>query len=58
MASPGSATATRAGRSTLSPIRYPGCSTSIAVGMSIDFDIKLYPFELFGGGGDDEAVEE
>jgi len=33
-----------------------GSSTSIAVGMSIDFDIKLYPFELFGGG--DEAVEE
>jgi len=34
-----------------------GSSTSIAVGLSVDFDIKLYPFELFGGGGD-EAVEE
>ncbi|MDP3856162.1 MAG: hypothetical protein Q8Q73_00220 [Stagnimonas sp.] len=35
----------------------PGSSTSIAAGVSVNFDIKLYPFELFGG-GDEEAVEE
>lgn len=34
-----------------------GDSSSIAVGMSIAFDIKLYPFSLFGD-SDDEAVEE
>ena len=32
-----------------------GDTTSVGVGMSIAFDVKLYPFELFGGG---ETSEE
>lgn len=32
-----------------------GDTTSVGVGMSVAFDIKLYPFELFGGG---ESVAE
>ena len=31
-----------------------GDTTSVGVGMSIAFDVKLYPFELFGGGGTSE----
>ncbi len=33
-----------------------GDSRSIAVGLSINFDIKLYPFSF--GGGDDQAAAE